>query len=432
MSSRIPAWLLEELKAGRARQDLVRHATSTLTDSMLLAGVGQPIKTGTTDGAVRVWSKGLEERLWNLPRRTGLRGTALAESRQRFAAALAARILAVGEPVQAAHATALSRLQVVDALEGAASNLARVSETLRKRGRSPPAICKIREPSAAPHLLLQAAYHAMAADQDEHRPLPSDVQALALFGMASHALVKMRRCRLCFRWALPGHHYCGSHTLSAEGGGTPKERQARYQSGRRANPEFERLLKEVPGRFGRITSDIRALVVARLLWRASVPDEQRVVKAVSTLLATYPRTHEVLGGVQKHRPSELFERLREQLDPLEYSPGGWHTKLRAAEAWFTAVETSTPGQRGPGRKTRIRVVDAWSLVRNYAESKSSAAALLGLHPSAVSYWLRYKGDDPAVIRLVEELKASREKTLANRKHTKRMLAYFARLRREGQ
>ena len=173
-------------------------------------------------------------------------------------------------------------------------------------------------------------------------------------------------------------------------------------------------------------------MVARVLWRASVPDEQRISMAVSSLLAAYPRTHEVVCGVQQTRPSELFDRLRERLDPLEYSPGGWHTKLRAAEAWFTAVETSTPGQRGPGRRTRNRVVDAWSLVRDSAESKSSAAALLGLHPSAVSYWLRYKSDDPAVKQLVEELKASREKTLANKKHEKRVLAYLARLRREGQ
>jgi len=320
MSSKLPAWLLEELKAGRARADLVRHATSTLTDAMLLAGVGQPVKAGATDGPVRVWSKGLEERLWNLPRRTDLRGTALAESRQRFATALAARILAVSEPAQAAQPASLSRLQMVDALEGAARNLAQVAEALRKRGRSPPAICEVHEPFATPHLLLQLAYHAMAAGQDEHRPLPSDVQALALFGMASHALVRMRRCRLCFRWALPGHQHCGSHTLSVEGGGTPKERQARYQSARRTNPEFERLLKAVPGRFGRITSEVRRLVVARVLWRASVPDEQRIATAVSSLLAAYPRTHEVVGGAQQHRPSELFDRLRERLDPLEYSP----------------------------------------------------------------------------------------------------------------
>ncbi len=86
--------------------------------------------------------------------------------------------------------------------------------------------------------------------------------------------------------------------------------------------------------------------------------------------------------------------------------------------------------RAPLRSVRFRSLGL--IVRDSAESKSSAAALLGLHPSAVSYWLRYKSDDPAVKQLVEELKTSREKTLANRRHEKRVLAYFARLRRDGQ
>ena len=428
MRHRLPAWLVDELKQGRSQQELVRHATGTLTDAMLFAGVGQPNKSDCEKDAVRVWAKGLEVRLWNLPRRTGLRGSQLAESRQRFVAALASRVLAATGSVEVATARPWARSDLQAALTQVKGGLSLAAEVMTRHNRRPPTISEIPEPFATPHLALQAAYHSMAANQNELVVVPSDVKALSLFGLASHALVKMRRCHLCFRWALPGHQYCGQHTLSAEVGGSPNERQARYQSGQRARSHFEKLLREVPGRFGRITSEVRGFVVARLLWRASVPDEQRIAVSVSKLLPTYPLTHQEVGHGEERRTTKLFDTLRERLDPLEFSPGNWHTKLRAAEAWFAAVEYKTPGRRGPGRKTRSRVVDVWSLVRDFAESKSSAAAILGLHPSAISYWLRYKSEDPAVRALAQELIANREKTLAKRKARKRAWAYVDALR----
>lgn len=428
MPSSFPRWLADQVKMERPFPALVAGGMSLLVEAALPGGIGQRVKTSEGDDGVRVRKVGLESRLLNLPARLGVDQSDLATSHKRFAASMARRLLQPGPNMPVLAMEPPTSADVSKYVESVLSGLKRLSKTSAGESRRAAAVTQETRPHRTPFVMLQASYQALAANRNRVGASEGDAQAMAMFGLAGLSLLAMQGCEICFRWAMIGHRYCGEHSLSAEASGERRERQARHQAGRRAMGEFHYRLKELPKRFSEgANARQRAFLVSRLLWGTPVPEEDALAQKVSESLTAYPLTLEHLAGVTQTKPQGVFERLRESLDPLEFVPGNWRTKIRAAETWFRAVERQTPGVRRGGRKARLRIIDAGTLARDFGASKSEIADQLNLHPSTISHWLRHKADDPMVKELTTQLAATREQMLARRKRRQRRLARKKRL-----
>ena len=421
--SSLPIWLKHELAQARDKGALVVHAVAMLVASAQLAGNGQLVKPSESDPRVPEWLEGLQARLCGLPRRTATHASDIGPSVGRLAAAIAFKVLQPSLHRSAVSQLPFARSDATALLQGMATALEGLKAASRKANRPSPQIAAERFPQRTPHALMQAAYAVLSSNRLQRHPVQSDVDALALFGLAASALLNMRGCDFCFRLAMAGHRRCSEHSLSKEAGGDPLGRQARYQSARRAVSEYRARLKELPVHFNVIKSlKQRSLLISAILWGAPVPDEGRITSSVAELVIKYPHVREMLECDAGTRPSQLFDDLRRVLDPLEFVVGNWRTKLRAAEAWFQAVESSTPGVRRSGTKGHLTKLYALDLVQGVDLSKSELAAVLEVHPSTLSKWFARNGDDPVVVEILRYLADSAPRVLKREERKKRLMA----------
>ena len=419
----LPTWLRQELEVPRERDALVIHAVAMLTASAQLAANGQLVKPSSSSPRVPEWLDGLQSRLCGLPRRTRTSASDVVLSHRHLASAIASRLLEAGPHIQPMSTAPLKRSDVVALLQSLSVALERVENASRAANRRPPKIVMDVSPRRTPHALMQATYVVLDSNKLRSHPVQSDIDALILFGLAASALMNMRGCEFCFRLAMPGHHRCSEHSLSKEAGGERLLRQSRYQAGRRAVTEYQSRLRELPTYFNFIASlKQRSLLIASVLWGGSIPDERRIAASISKLIERYPHVKQVLEREGGTFPTQLFERLRRVLDPLEFIVGNWRAKLRAAEAWFSAVESSTPGARRSGAEARNTKSLALDLVRGVPLSKSELAAALGIHPSTLSKWFDRNGDDPVVAEIASRLEASSGRVRERKERKSRLVA----------
>lgn len=402
------------------------HAVAMLTASAQLAGSGQLVKPAFSGRRAAEWQEGLQSRLCGLPRRTGVSASEVVLSNRHLAAAIACKLLDAAPHVQALPATALTRSEVESLLRNLLEALHRLVATSMASNRRFPRVATDKVPQRTPHTLMQAAYAVLNGNKPLRHPVQGDVDALIVFGLAGSALWDIRGCELCFRLALPGHARCEEHSLSKEAGGDRLERQARYQSGRRASSDYQSRVGELPVHFNAIASlKQHSLLIAGLLWGGLVPDERRITSAILKLIDRYPHVRMALGRGGDAQPHQLFDLLRQSLDPLEFVPGNWRAKLRAAEAWLSAVESSTPGARRAGKKCRDAQHLALALVRGVDLSKSQLATALKVHPSTLSKWFSRNRDDPVVAEVVERLAQSAPRVLERETARKKLKARVA-------
>ncbi len=287
--------------------------------------------------------------------------------------------------------------------------LIRLAETAAREGRRSPAIVDESTAEQSPFSLLLASYHALAANKRVRSIGRDDGHALALIGLAGHSMLAMGQCELCFRWAMPSYRFCHEHSLSSAASGSRAERQARYEAGRRISPDYKYRMKAMSHRYvgGQRVRNLPFLV-SRVIWGTPVPEEEAVAKLIAERLARCPRTLAHVGAGAEKRPRQVFGVLQAHLDPLEFMPGSWQAKLRAAETWFVAAERCTPKRRRVGKKTQSRISEAYFLARDRRLSRVEIAERMGLHPSAISHWLRHKQDDPVVKLLAKELRLTKK------------------------
>lgn len=432
MSTPLPAWIAKELQLQRSLRDLVRAGVQALASAMLMAGIGQRSRASVGRDTVRVWAASPNARLWNLPRRVGLGSADLSASLARFSNELADRMLLQVVPVALDGDAAPSSEEVHTAIVMVLRDLTMRSTSDRLPLRPPTGVTAAAEAlQATPAGLLWAAYQAMGVRKEARRVSAEDVAAMAMCGLSAEALFKSRRCSLCFRWAWPGQTKCREHTLSNDGRGTRNQRQARYQVARRAQSEFKERLGTPPRRLEALSRASVRFLVARVLWGVSAPDEERVAVSLAKQVARCKRVAALLEVDAAARPADLLLQLQTHLDPLEQIPGNWQPRIRAAERWLEAVEESCPGKRRGGKRTRLLILHAIMRVNHYAESNGEVAKALGLHPSALSHWLRQRSGDPVIQHLAEAIKANKPLLVERLRHSKRVKAMLRKLRQPG-
>lgn len=386
MRAAIPRWMTSPGVISGTFAGAVADGAKWLVAASLRSGAAQRAQRADATGRARFSEQALQVRLCRLPIRLEVGTHGMQHSWGDFARGLGRALLS--EPMLAAQGRlALSSGIGAEALEAVHRRLEFVMS--RSRGAVRPSAFAPNPPETSPLWLIQAAYAVLKGNKDRLHPQVSDVHAMLCLGLAGRALLDMKACEFCFRWAVPGHRHCLEHSLSKVVGGTDQQRQSRYAAGQRVAGQYHSTFYQVPGRLNRITRAERPFLIARLLWGVSLPDEDRTLRATERALAQRSRAAALGGGeawLAVHR-SGLFDALRMRLDPFEHHPAAWVPKLRAAQAWYAAAAVMTPGRRGQSLKVRSRLPDAlWHA--NRGATKGQVAGMLGISPGALTYMLK--------------------------------------------
>lgn len=457
MDVSLAAWLRSQLKRKLSLAKFVQGGIGLLTEAAFFANVGRRVSAGPAGERMipvrptdLVEPPGLrskvtpkDERLWfnderaqvfadrfdhifhGLPQRAGLSKVDLERSPARFPHLLFGNLCDAVPYIIERHPSPANAAEVANALCG----LARPTNRSTHRGDTGGSL------QSTPQELLLAAYRALRDRAGEERLGHGDFQALLLLGFSGQALSAMRPCAFCFRWAAPPSKLCAQHGLSKSTAGTRLERQARYQAGRRVALVYRQDLRTAHRELNFLDCKSRAFVVARRLWYSSLPDEKRTISALFRQLEQLPHVREKLGmdaGAGRPLPSELIELLRVELDPLEYRPGAWMDKLSAAERWFAAEKTATPGSRGVGKRTSYRVMTALlSFDRKHPSSQADLAERAGVSPSALSHWKRNRAEEPITKQLIERIEAEKQPLQAERRRLRRGRARWLQMTKSG-
>lgn len=386
MRAAIPGWMTSPGVISGTFAGAVADGAKWLVAASLRSGAAQRAQQVNATGRTRVSEEAFQGRLCRLPIRLEMGIHGMQHSWGNFARGLGQALLS--EPVLAAHGrVALSAGIAAEALDAVRRRLEVV--VCRARGAVHLSAFAPTPPETSPFWLIQAAYTVLKGNRETVRPQGSDVDAMLCLGLAGRALLEMKACEFCFRWAVPGHSHCVEHSLSKVVGGTAQQRQSRYAAGRRVAGQYYSTFHQVPSRLNRITRAERPFLIARLLWGVSLPDEERTLRATERALVQ--RSEAAARGRgeawQAVPRSGLFDALRVRLDPFEHHPAAWVPKLRAAQAWYAAAAVMTPGQRGRSLKVRSRLPDAlWHA--NRGATKGQVASLLGISPATLTYMLK--------------------------------------------
>lgn len=264
--------------------------------------------------------------------------------------------------------------------------------------------------ASTPFDALRSAYKVLRQGRSAKSVRTVELYGLAWISIAAHAILKMRHCDLCFRWAIPGHGHCYEHSQSKEAPGTPQEKSLRYRNAVKIAVTYRYPPRPTPKHS---TMSIKRLpqLIARLIWHTPLPDEERTLRAIKHELTKRPAITAQLGDdVLALPPLRFYQRLEECIDPLEINPSAWVWKIRQLDRWEHERITRCPGRRGKGRRTRWRIIRAVSLAEK-GVSKLMIARILGVHPSSISNWIRRESYPDLANMLKSRVKRAKKPSL---------------------
>lgn len=240
---------------------------------------------------------------------------------------------------------------------------------------------------STPFDALKSAYKVLRQGRAAKSVRPIDLYCLAWISIAAHGILRMRHCDVCFRWAIPGHLHCYEHSQSKEAPGTSQEKSRRYRTAAKIAVTFHHPPRSLP-KHSIMCARRLPQIMARLIWRTPLPNEERTVRSIKEALAKRPMALAQIGTDALSLTSvALYKRLEDRIDPLEINPSAWVWKIKQMDRWEREKTTRCPGQRGKGHATRSRIIEAISLAEE-GNPKSMIAEILGVHPSTISNWIR--------------------------------------------
>ncbi|MDG0831278.1 hypothetical protein [Roseateles saccharophilus] len=243
---------------------------------------------------------------------------------------------------------------------------------------------------STPVTLMRTAYAVLEAmSRRLGTPGQAHLMALALIGIAERGLQKVRRCGICFRWAIPGQTYCHEHSQSGAAHGALHERDARRQQDsrlKRRNPELTNSHGLAPS----IHPARMPIVVGRILWGLRTLDEQKTRNALQRAVRASAHLKKVIGPESDRPDHELLRQLQARIDPLEFDLAAWGPTLQAAHAWLE-VQASATGHRGVGVRSRRVMLQACQLAEA-GMNRQEIAEAIDITPTAIGLWLRRYAD----------------------------------------
>jgi hypothetical protein len=413
-------------------------------DELLREGVGVLVRAAEGSGAYRRRAPALlpdgrrlylsfQERICRLVERYDLGGRAssvLEQPASQIAHAVVAKMRTrVGAMLALSDAVTPSQLKLLVAeLSGAWD-----------RGRR-----RVHTDWRTPFSTLEAAY--LAAYRQDMGTDVNDPWCFVAFGLACRGIRELRRCELCFRWAVPGIRFCAEHTQSVVGRGEPRARGSRYRRARRMLQRFEGSVRRM-----KLPAAISAArlprIVGRVLWDIGTVDDEAAVDASVTKLVASSSLNQALlrddgadlpqpvpkellyfvevsgrhrGSAGKHR-AQLWGALRASLDPFEWDTTNWPVKIEAADRWFRCAAQRS-GLRGQGKSTGAKLARAVFLA-DAGYSRQEVAKAIGISISAMSNWsARFGVPGHPFERLVSRLNSALPSPSELRRRTRKLQA----------
>ena len=394
-----PRWL-RVVGSMESHEAFLKTGLSELVRAALLAGGGQISRADRGCQEVRNWKKSFETYLGNLPSRCAVD---LSKSKIPLAEILQAMTEKASEHQREGVNDQKSWGQV---LAAAARPVWSPGSREAEKSALGGAEISLDYSQLEPRDVAQMALRAIVRNQKSKTFHESDLAGLKLIGAAARAIERMHGCGICYRLARAERRFCIVHSVDGKRGTTEYFRsQRRYQAGRRVKDRYDYgvYLKSLPESYNVVRKSQMPFVLARILWSTTFPREREISERFWLTLQSCP---EVLAEIARQgvsiREADIVEALRKALDPLEYRPGAWASKLRAAQIWFTQQENACPTKRRTSRKTDVRLRSA-ALHAQPGWRLSSVADLMGITPSALSHLLKARKDDPRVLALRQVL-----------------------------
>lgn len=338
-----PAWVTQITKRGvEPLKALAGLGAKVMVGSVLHCGGVPAVSRGA--GNVSPSAAALNRYLRNLPRRSLVLEEKLpARYACCVAERLAQRVTAEGGPLANCDSPAQAICELLEAVLSAAGT------PPRRAGDHSSSKC------FTPLDVLSAIAANLKSRSDEVCMDALDASCVLASGIAYRGLLDMRRCLWCFRWAWPGQQSCAEHSLSAEVGGTRQLRQARYEAAKRVCNRLSAPAFSQSPRYHRMGDREALWVIARLLFSPTLVREEEVLAKLVSAIHRSPRLMAAAMGDQSDlglaTTSNVVEKVRTWLDPLEYRPRVLLQEVHAAERWYRTAEVALPGKRGRGRAT---------------------------------------------------------------------------------
>ncbi len=197
---------------------------------------------------------------------------------------------------------------------------------------------------------------------------------LVMIGLGSRWFYTNSRCEVCFRSAEPGLSRCRNHSQSKRNlGASAQERAARSQSARVA-----RRVLQFPdmGMVPSVRTSSAIYCVAGILWPARTAATVGLRSKLADAIAEAPLVVGLLSPEFLTLPyRQQLAHLRNQVDPNEWSPVFWETKLRDAQHWMQCEAQAMPGWYGPSKLNQTRLARAQRLLALGLRRSEVAAAL---------------------------------------------------------
>jgi hypothetical protein len=396
-----PAWVAQiAVSEKAAAQTFAALGANVLVDSALLCGGIRQVSRAGNDRSPS--PRGLNKILRGLPERFQATEPPLP---QRFAQLIEERI---AKKVVQANVLPVGRALVAD-------EICSLLQSVVDAAKSPPEEPARAGAALSPLRVITAVGAVLRARRSEVDASAADARCVVAAGVAYRGLLRMRRCRWCFRWAWAGQQSCAWHSLSMEVGGTRSQRQAGYEAGKRVSELIGQAAYSQSSRYHRMSEREADWVVARALFATPLVQEEAVCER---LIAALRRSVALPAAAMREgvdllalNRRDVVDGVRSWLDPAELRPVILLQEVAAAERWYRAAERALPGRRGRGREmkhVRRRALAACALP---GATRATVAKSIGRHPSAISHWFGRDGHHADIRRLRAALEKRRSNGL---------------------
>lgn len=249
-----------------------------------------------------------------------------------------------------------------------------------------------RNAMASPHLLLREGFRlAKFSGRRLGVESPEFALGLALVALGNFGILHRRECSICFRLAVPGLRRCGAHSQSKL---LPERYQCEQQNSAAASRSARRAAEQLDWPHARPISMSAGFyeewTTAAVLWPDLIMAPLHVVEGIRVSLRASPSTQAILpADFDRIGFAAQLEALRSCIDPLEWLPSIWPTKIRVFDAWLNVQQVIAPGAPPSGlrKENASRLQLAVNLLAN-GKSKTEIADHLGISRSHLSQLFR--------------------------------------------
>lgn len=208
---------------------------------------------------------------------------------------------------------------------------------------------------------------------------------LGILGWVTTIYSTLSVCKYCFRWSVAGSPFCYMHTQSL--GASTGCKYVRYRKAKIIKELADKRNLQIRPSPSLFDGMYRSMVLAELLF-FNVPNENDILWLRYSLEQS-PRVLNLLGGasVLSLPDHELFNNVRQKINPMEYIPAALTVNIPMAENLLTLDEELSKPKANRRSERVSQLIEKAILMFNDRAKPTDVAAKLGVSRSTVSNWI---------------------------------------------